>query len=180
MKKLLIPFFMVYAVCLNGQERIPADLRNGQFYINILEPSLSYEMRLADMQSLLLTAGLSTLGEEDINEDFALGLIPMLQLDFRHYYPRKKVKKELRPNSGNFVGLVTGYNFASIADNLDFGEFDDEKAFFLGPVWGIQRNYQSGIHLSLILGGGFITGSNTDFDAHGIISFELGFVIGGK
>ena len=59
-------------------------------------------------------------------------------------------------------------------------KFGDEKAFYLGPVWGIQRNYKSGIHLGLSLGAGFITGANTNFDFHGVGSFELGFIISTK
>jgi hypothetical protein len=180
MNKLFTLLFSFSLILVNAQDRIPADLSDLQFNINILEPSLSVEKRLSDKQSLTFAAGLTQVTGEDINDDFAYGISPSISASFRNYYPRKKVKKELRPNSGNYIGLVAGYRFSTIADNLDIGNFESEDAFFMGPVWGIQRNYKSGIHLGLSLGGGFQTGKNTDFSFSGVGSFELGFVISSK
>jgi hypothetical protein len=98
-------------------------------------------------------------------------------MDFRNYYPRKRVKKDLLPNSGNYIGLLGGYNFNAIAESAEPGETNNSNAFFMGGVWGIQRNYQSGIHLGLNLGAGFIAGEHIDLGLTGLWSFELGFVI---
>lgn len=168
----LFSSFLVFS-----QDRIPADLSDLQLNLNILEPSLSLEKSLSDKQSFTLAFGLNSISGQDPSDDIKFGLSPSLRASFRNYYPRKKVKKELKPNSGNYIGLVAGYNFGTITDNLDVGKFSSEDAFFLGPVWGFQRNYKSGIHLGLSLGWGFITGSNRDFGSTGVGSFELGFVI---
>jgi hypothetical protein len=90
---------------------------------------------------------------------------------------RKKQKKELNYNSGNYVGLRGGYNFRAIAENNEPGTPSTEEAFYLGGVWGIQRNYKSGIHLGFSLGAGFATGRNQNLGFTGLGSFELGFVI---
>jgi len=87
------------------------------------------------------------------------------------------VKKELNPNSGNYIGLVTGYYFDSIAESSDAITFRQSDSFYLGAMWGIQRNYQSGIHLGFSIGGGFGTGQNMDLDYVGVGEFEFGFVI---
>ena len=132
----LFSSFLVFS-----QDRIPADLSDLQLNLNILEPSLSLEKSLSDKQSFTLAFGLNSISGQDPSDDIKFGLSPSLRASFRNYYPRKKVKKELKPNSGNYIGLVAGYNFGTITDNLDVGKFSSEDAFFLGPVWGFQRNY---------------------------------------
>ena len=115
----------------------------------------------------------------DFEEDQeTLSVNPFISGSYRNYYPRKRVKKDLRPNSGNYVGILTGYRFNSIADNAEYDISDRlENSYYLGPVWGIQRNYQSGIHLGLSLGGGFAVGSSSDIYFTGVGGFEFGFVI---
>ena len=75
------------------------------------------------------------------------------------------------------MGLLTGYIFGAVSDNLDFGTTNQSNSFYIGPVWGIQRNYQSGIHLGLSLGFGFGTGKNMDAALIGLGQFQFGFVI---
>ena len=69
-----------------------------------------------------------------------------MQAKFRNYYPRKRVKKELGFNSGNYVGMNVGYVFDEIASN---GPVEVLNTVFFTPVWGIQRNYKSNIHLGV-------------------------------
>ena len=157
---------------LISQDRIAVELNNTQWNLNLLDPSVSFEKSLGDHQSLTLAAGLTGLADED-----GASLNPFVRGSFRNYYLRKRVKKELNPNSGNYVGLLTGYNFDSIADDIEGGTTRQSNSFFLGPVWGIQRNYKSGIHLGLSLGPGFGLGNNSDFYFTGVGSFEFGFVI---
>ena len=182
MKNIFTLLLVLMTLSIFSQDRIPVEMANSQFSINILSPSLTYEKGLNENQSLYLSLGLEGLSRTNENNDGKIGVAPVIEATYRNYYPRKKVKKELRPNSGNYVGLSAGYIMNSIADNLeDFDQpFKEESAFFLGPVWGIQRNYKSGIHLGLSLGGGFITGKNTNFDFNFIGNFELGFVINTK
>jgi hypothetical protein len=155
-----------------AQERIPVKLKDFQVNLNILDPSISVEKKINPNQSFTLGFGLTGLPDDD-----GTSLNPYLRGSYRNYYPRKKVKKALRPNSGNYIGLIAGYNFDAIADNIDFGTTRLSNSFFMGPVWGIQRNYQSGIHLGLSLGGGFGIGQHSDFFFTGVGSFQLGFVI---
>jgi hypothetical protein len=182
MKNLFTLFLLFTSFGLFSQDRIPVEMAESQISINILSPSITYERGLTQNQSLHLSFGLQGLSRTNDNDDGSVGVAPVIGATYRNYYPRKKVKKELMPNSGNYVGLSTGYILNSIADNLeDFdAPFKEESGFFLGPVWGIQRNYKSGIHLGLSLGGGFITGKNTDFSGTFVGSFELGFVINTK
>jgi len=68
------------------------------------------------------------------------------------------------------------------ADNLEeaIAEQEVTNVFTVGPVWGIQRNYASGIHLGLSLGAGIMGGENIDTQASFVGEFELGFVLFSK
>ena len=163
---------------LFSQERIPVELVNTQFNINILAPSVSFEFRVNDQQSVAIDGGITSIIVTNQFDETEVSITPFIRGAFRHYYPRKKVKKMLRPNSGNYIGLVTGYNF-NTPKNDDLNPDSRVQSFYLGPVWGIQRNYLSGIHLGLSLGPGLGVGNGKTFFT-GVGSFEFGFVIGGK
>lgn len=176
MQKLWISLIALLAFgVLNAQERIPVELQSDQLTLSILEPAIAYELKLSQNQSLVFRGGLTVLYEDIIDNNDDPSLHPFVSGSFRNYYARKRVKKELKPNSGNYIALVGGYIF----DNITNEEFVKEQAnsWFVGPVWGIQRNYKSGIHLGLSLGGGFGSGDNMNFDFVGIGGFSLGFVL---
>jgi hypothetical protein len=179
---LLFSFVSLISNQLQAQERIPAQLQNHRFYVSIIEPGISWEAKLSEKQSFVSGFGVTTLTAEENNpemEELGVSLNPLLTGEIRNYYSRKKVKKALNTNSGNYIALRAGYYFGSIADNIDNGGTTEiSNAFFMGPVWGIQRNYKSGIHLGLSIGGGFATGKFVDFKAVGIGQFKFGFVIG--
>lgn len=162
----------------DAQDRIPVNLNSTQFNLNVLNPSATFEKSINHHQSFTVGVGITMLSDyEEDQERYSVN--PFMQASYRNYYPRKRVNKELLPNSGNYIGVLTGYNFKSIVDNLESGESNSiaDNTYYMGPVWGIQRNYRSGIHLGLSIGGGFAIGSDSEVDFKGIGGFEFGFVI---
>jgi hypothetical protein len=169
-----------FAQRINPREKIPVELKSSQLNLNIIEPSFSFEKKLGDNQSFTTSAGVTILTYTDSEYDYEespYSLNPFVKISFQNYYNRKWVNKVLNPNSGNYVGLSAGYCFDSFKDNLEFGTTQRSNAFFIGPVWGIQRNYKSGIHLNLSLGPGIGFGENSDVFYTGVGGFEFGFVI---
>lgn len=162
-------------ITTNAQERIPVNLNSTQFNLNILDPSVTFEKSINDNQSFTAGAGITLLSDWEEDQG-TLSINPFIQSSYRNYYSRKRVKKELKPNSGNYIGVVTGYNFDAIAEEAENGTNRLSNSFYLGPVWGIQRNYKSGIHLGFSIGGGFGVG-NSDLYFTGVGEFEFGFVI---
>ena len=168
---------------LLAQDRIPVTLDEHRLSLNILSPSLQYEYKLNDNQSLTGRAGITwgahfnyddTFIDDDFSDSgFDQTLNPFVETTFRNYYSRKRVQKELNHNSGNYIGLLAAYQFDHIAGS----ETESTQAFYSGAIWGIQRNYKSGIHLGLYLGLGFATGQNVNLTGTGIGGLQLGFVI---
>jgi len=174
---ILLAGLSITALC---QDRFPVGLKDTQVYLNILDPGVEWEKKISDTQSLAFGFGLTVIGDEDNNSssnDIGISLNPVITADFRNYYARKREKKDLNPNSGNYIAVRAGYYFDSIVDNLDFGTTEISRSFFIGPVWGIQRNYKSGIHFGLSLGAGIATGKNTNLKSTFIGDLQLGFAI---
>ena len=174
MKKITILLLtLIFApMLLLGQERIPVELDKTRVYLNIITPGITLEQGLSERLSLTLGAGLSPLYQDE-----KASINPFFRTSFRNYYPRKKVKKELGTNSGNFIGLVGGYYFSPISGTGDTDYFRQANSMYFGALWGIQRNYKSGIHLGFSIGSGFGTGDNMDLDFVGVGEFELGFTL---
>ncbi|MEM9338412.1 MAG: hypothetical protein AAGA66_06755 [Bacteroidota bacterium] len=153
---------------------------------NVVPLSVNVEIKTSVNRSITFGSGLaydfsyvSIQGEETFNFFFR----PFLTASMRNYYRRKSQKKDnLRNNSGNYVALLSGYNFkTSVSVGNDVVETNLDN-FFIGPVWGIQRNYASGIHLDLNIGLGYVKAQSNQNIAiqEGITligEFEIGYKI---
>ena len=156
-----------------------------QITVSIFPLMAHLEAKVGEKQSVTIGGGLAySFYYRNINgdESFESYSTPFLTSSFRSYYRRKRVKKDnLQNNSGNYVGLYSSYQFNTIIEVDGIGTFDSElNGYTVGPVWGFQRNYASGIHLDLSLGLGYY-GFQSDEnlivdDTFGIIGgFEFGF-----
>ena len=177
MKKLLLStLFVLGTIFAYSQERIPVDLDNSRVYLNLLVPSFTLEQKISTNQSLLATAGLRLYGEEQFDH-FEVSLNPFAELEFRNYYPRRNVKKELNQNSGNFVGAIAGFTFSDLVGTSEIDTYTYNNDFYFAGIWGIQRNYKSGIHLNLKLGPQIIIGDD-EVEGDLYIHFGLGIQLG--
>ncbi|MEM6642518.1 MAG: hypothetical protein AAF616_06035 [Bacteroidota bacterium] len=159
------------AVCLLSaksytQERM-VKLDNAQLSLNILPIMAHVEIKAGEQQSFTFGGGLAySLSYQNVNGNgkFTAFSTPFLTTSFRHYYKRKQVsRRDLRNNSGNYVGLLSTYSFNTLL-LIDGDTFDtDLDSFTIGPVWGIQRNYANGIHLNWSIGIGYISGQSNPF-----------------
>ena len=155
-----------------------------QINANILPLMAHLEAKLSEKQSVTVGGGLAySAYYENINgeENFEAFTTPFITGSVRNYYNRKKVKKDnLRNNSGNYIGIYSGYQFDTVVDAGLITTKTSLDSYFVGPVWGIQRNYASGIHLDVSIGFGYQGGQSNEFfaieDTVTIIGgFEFGF-----
>ncbi len=160
--------------------QVPVELSPTQFTLSVLPLMAHLESKLTDHQSITFGGGLIySAYYSDVNGEgeFEFYTTPFLTASLRNYYKRKYVRKDnLRQNSGNYVAFLATYQFDTIVDIDGLGVLEtDLNSFTLGPVWGFQRNYGSGIHLDLSMGLGYRTGQSNE-----VISIEKGITfIGG-
>ena len=183
-RKLILLFAISIFLCYSSEAQRKVQLENYKFHANVFPVSVSAEIKTSPKSSLLLGGG--------VNYGFALTrrsdapglsggflIAPITYLALRTYYERNSVKKKnLRPNSGNFFGVLSFYNFESFGYPKDDTQKKLRRAvddqFVLGFVWGIQRNYNSGLHLGLNIGLG-TSGFQESISFGPIGLFELGY-----
>lgn len=180
MKKIALIALILSAFTASSQN---VTLSDNQLNINIVPITISYARKIDSNKSLTISGGISptVYTESRLGETKSYVFInPYFTASFRNYYSRKKIKKNnLKNNSGNYIGLYFQELFKPFgsASNINdqFARNRTTNAFDVGPVWGIERNYASGIHLKLNLGIGYTNGK---FQEGGDVSFIGGFELG--
>ncbi|MEO9482527.1 MAG: hypothetical protein ABJG47_03745 [Ekhidna sp.] len=190
MRKIFIAFILISSLGAFAQEVVLSD---HQLNASILPLGLSYQKKLSENKSFVVSAGIlssvtinkQTSGVSSTTQTYVF-FQPFISGSVRNYYNRKKVKKNnLRNNSGNYVGVYYSHNFKPFGSTDDFFEQkawdDNTNVFSVGPVWGMERNYASGIHLGLSLGIGYSRGEFQETGEVGVIGeLALGFVLFSK
>lgn len=161
-----------------AQGEQPAIVSKNLFKINFLAPGLEYERGLTESTTLNINTSLGF--EIGYNSITGLNtyLYPSLGLQARKYYnlnKRNEKGKNAAFNSGNFIALSA---FGSTPSILNNENRVNEASYGVGPVWGMQRNYNSGFNLTLTLGAGYFKSSLGDKSISPLMGLGLGFLIG--
>ncbi len=190
MRKVLAITTCIMSLSVFGQN---VELSENQLSASIFPAGFTYEKKIDDSKSFTLGAGMipsvvvetRTIASNSTTETYVF-FQPYIASSFRNYYTRNSVKKSnLKENSGNYIGLLYSHWFKPLGttDNFFEQKFRDERTnlFTVGPVWGIERNYASGIHLDLSIGVGY---QDSEFLERGEVTiigqFEFGFVLFSK
>ena len=177
MKNLLLSVtFILFSLHSFGQETSPQT--NKQFSINLLMPSLEWEVSLSQNSTIDLLAGTGFGYAKTLDSDSQFGIFPAFQSQYRYYYnleKRSRKGKKNSENSGNYlaaVGMVQSAN--PIIGDMDLiGDY----GVLIGPAWGLQRVYNSNFKLNLNLGAGYgFNDIGESYIAH-FIGFQLGWLI---
>jgi len=183
MKKVFLAAFIVSATTSFGQN---VELAKSQLSVNLLPLTLSFEGKIDDNKSLTLAGGLGyTAWYSDSgygSSESVFIVVPIVYGGFRNYYARNNIRKDnLRNNSGNYFGLFASYQLEALGTASSFNELiaflETSNVYTVGPVWGIERNYASGIHLGLSMGVGVIGGKYIETTGGFIGEFELGILL---
>lgn len=140
---------------------------------------ISYEQGLGKSNTLEIGGGLngvSWLEDAGDFDDFRFGIAPFAETTFRNYYnleKRQSKGKRTAMNSGNYWGIHARYLFEPIAGDTGDAQF---SSFFIAPVWGFQRNYNSHFSLGMDFGMG-VGFNNSDAYFSPLVRLKLGFVL---
>jgi hypothetical protein len=179
---LIIPF--IYSLSLFAQD---VGLSDNQLNINLLPLTLSYERKIDNNKSFTFSGGLvyatehrSSTSSNGTSSETNFKTVPFFSSSFRNYYTRKHIKKDLKNNSGNYLGILAIYVLKPSINISNTIVHEQETFYSIGPVWGVQRNYKSGVHLGLSLGLAIQGGKYFKSAIRTTGSFELGFSLFSK
>ena len=180
MKRITLLIMMVLSTTLFafGQPE-EARVEKSLLSVYFIPLKISYEQGLGKSNTLEIGGGINGVtwfeNTGDFDE-FRFAVVPFAETTFRNYYnleKRQEKGKRTAMNSGNYWGIHARYHFEAFAGDTDGHEF---KSFFIAPVWGFQRNYNSQFSLGMDfgLGAGF-NGDGAYFSP--LIRLKLGFVL---
>lgn len=177
MKNYCLPLlFLLFVISSSGQEI--SRLTQNQFSATFFLPGVEYETPVADNSTISLRIGTGFGYAAGMFRETEFGIYLNLRGQYRHFYNfRKRLEKEknISNNSGNYLALHTALFYGKpIIGELETAA---DISGLIGPVWGIQRVYNSGFKLNLFLGAGY--GFN-DIGGSGIspiLGFSLGWLI---
>ncbi|TXK52876.1 hypothetical protein FVR03_00435 [Pontibacter qinzhouensis] len=178
--KLLFTLTIILASfgAVQAQSEQPATVVRSLFKLNFRTPGLEYERRIAELTTVNINPKLN-FGIRYHNEiGIRAFLFPSLEVQARKYYnlsKRQEQEKNTAYNSGNFIALSTSGSTASILKN-DYSV--NQASFSVGPVWGMQRNYNNGFSLTLTLGAGYTKNYLGENRVTPLTGLNLGFLIG--
>jgi hypothetical protein len=175
---LTLAFILTGFQVAQAQDVQPATVAKSLFKINFLAPGLEYERGLTESTTLNISTSMGFgLGYSSIT-GLNTYLFPSLGLQARKYYnldKRIEKGKNAAYNSGNFIALSAFGSTPSIIENE---HAVNEASYGIGPVWGMQRNYDSGFNLTLTMGAGYTKNNFGDKRISPLMGLNLGFLIG--
>lgn len=180
MKRITLLILMVLSTTLFAfGQTDEAKVERSLLSVYFIPLKISYEQGLGKSNTIEIGGGLNGVSWLENNGDFdefRFGVAPFAETTFRNYYnldKRQGKGKRTAMNSGNYWGIHARYRFAPIAGDTDEERFN---TFFIAPVWGFQRNYNS--HFSLGMDFGFGAGfNNYGTYLSPVIRLKLGFVL---
>ena len=113
--------------------------------VNFINPGIEYEHSISQVLKLNSNLGFGVSSSFPNTADIAYSnlffLSPFLDIQFRaHYDAEDRIKrgKNVAYNAGNFFGFKFNGRGPDIkSDLVRSSNFD----FYIGPIWGLQRNY---------------------------------------
>lgn len=168
---LIAPFTLMFYFGGFSQKNMSGDVTNIA-RVTILNPGISYEMRIAKLQTLYFQGFINTSAAykitSSLNEVLAFYFDPALTAQYRFYYNlKKREEKKLRTgmNNLNYAGAVFETFYSKVPTRPNYGIEPAKRSIFkIGAVWGMQRNYSKRLSLDLNLGAGFFFTRNTYLD----------------
>ncbi|WP_029036450.1 hypothetical protein [Salinimicrobium xinjiangense] len=174
MKNLLLVGAILYSTIIFAQQ---APQTNSQLSVNLLIPSLEYEMSMGKKTTLDLNLG-TGFAYRSTNNDSGYAVFPTFHAQYRFYYnldKRLEKGKKISENSGNYFTALAEIT----SGNPIFGDLKSQAdyAVFIGPAWGLQRVYNSGFKLNINLGGGIGFNDLGDSYFSPFVGLQLGWLI---
>ena len=177
MKKYFLPLiFLLIVFSASAQDN--ARLTQNQWSATFLLPGVEYETAVSRNSTISLRLGTGFGYTSGMYRETEFGIFLNLRGQYRYFYnfqKRLEKEKKISNNSGNYLGLHSAFS----SGNPIIGELETVVNYSgqVGPVWGLQRVYNSGFKLNLFLGAGYAFNDIGGSGISPILGFSLGWLI---
>lgn len=172
MKVYIVSLFFLISLCGFSQTST-----SSQFSLNAFTPSAEYEISIAENSTIDLDLGLGFSYLHSFGESH-YGIYPGFESQYRYYYNFQKRRDDDHKTSENSANYIAGI-FSITGGNPIFGDlkYNSEYGLVVGPVWGMQRVYNSGFKINFNLGLGYGYAQEGNSYLVPILSAQLGWVL---
>ena len=168
---------VLFSFCLSAQDQ-QANVSKSLLSAGIFLPGIEYETSLSKKTSLDVRLGTGFGYANGMARDEEWGIYLNFHSQYRYYYNfnrRLNKGRNTANNSANYFALNAGiFNGKPIIGDL---ETRADYSAEIGPVWGMQRIYNSGFKLDLHLGAGYAFNDLGESGLTPLIGFRLGWLI---
>ncbi len=180
MRKIITAIFMFTAIIVSAQTNTTPEVAKNMFKINLLSPSLEYEVGVGKNATIVMGLG-TALGAVSLpNDEVKFGLFASVKTAYRYYYNFEKRAKKGKNTAGNSANYISLTSSGIKSDKSIVGDVRtvDDYQIEIGPVWGFQRTYKSGFNLGLEMGLGYAILDKSSSYVKPIVNFRLGWAFG--
>lgn len=149
--------------------------------IEVMTPGISHELPVGDIHTIRAKLSVLSVVRSAVvfSDRFQTGVrshwFPVVDLQYRRYSnltKRKDKGKRSAQNSGNYLALKT---IAYLPEQFNNFELDD--SIWLGPIWGMQRQFSDRWSLDFAAGLGYEFRFRTDNRPFPLVTFNLGYLL---
>lgn len=177
MKKFV--FLLLVFVSFEGASQDSPEVSQNVLSVNFFVPGLEYEFRVSPESTLDLGIGSGFgLAGGYLAGDTDFGFFPFATAQYRYFYnleKRLRKNKSVDINSANYLALYS--NITSGKPIIGDLQMEEGYQIAVGPVWGLQRYFQTGFKLDLRLGLGYFFEERGDSFVSPIIGISLGWLL---
>ncbi|MFS4417238.1 hypothetical protein [Maribacter sp. 2307ULW6-5] len=152
-----------------------------QFKINLVMPSIEYEMALGVNTTLDVKAGLQPTVDPLLPEVYdEVAVLPALTVQYRYYYnfeSRQRNRRTIYGNAANYIAPAAAAFFPgtrTVNNTVQSGAFG-----YAGIVTGLQRSYDSGFNFSVDAGAAYYVG-NFQGAIYPVVNIGIGYIFSEK
>lgn len=178
---LLLPGIFISHIFYNEIKAQEASDVENVFKVNVISPGISYEMRIANKQTLYTEAYLALYYafsySSNFGSDSEFRAMPSLDVAYRYYYNgRSRANRGVTTAMNNMNYLTFVYN-PGIYQKAVYTYYDYQTKpalqHTIGVGWGFQRNYANRISLDMHVGPGCVINTLSEVNAVGESFSEL-------
>lgn len=155
---------------------LPIYLENHQLTANLFAPGLMYEVAFIGSSTSLSTGFLPGVNSFSGNNGFGYAIQTRLRW-YTNMKFRKKKKKNISGNSGDYIALANSVFFGNLQIIGNLESPGNSTFMFNGVLYGVQRTYDKRFNFNIEFGVGQYQGNGVENGIGPLINLNFGWVL---